>query len=135
MVRVSFICRPLPPPAYYSDTHIYILCFIQALIIFTSSPFIFPQNVRGSFIPQITALPTAAPITRAAKAPPRNVDIIDILSGKTRTPSLAAKPSPGLSASVNVFSVTVPKGEEKRAQIFLGRVKTVLESEPGRLVL
>ena len=92
-------------------------------------------GTRGSFMPQITALPTAAPITRAAKAPPRNVDIIDILSGKTRTPSLAAKPLPGPSASVNVFSVTVPKGDEKRAQIFLERVKTVLEGEPGRLVL
>jgi hypothetical protein len=92
-------------------------------------------GTRGSFIPQITALPTAAPIARAAKASPRSVDIMDILSGKTRTPSLAAKPLPGLSASVNVFSVTVPKGDKKRAQIFLGRVKTVLEGEPGRLVL
>jgi hypothetical protein len=36
---------------------------------------------------------------------------------------------------VNVFSVTVPKGEEGRARVFLDRVKLVLEEEPGRLVL
>jgi hypothetical protein len=29
----------------------------------------------------------------------------------------------------------VPKGDEKRAQLFLDRVKMVLEEEPGRLVL
>jgi hypothetical protein len=49
--------------------------------------------------------------------------------------SLQGKPLPGLSGEVNVFSVTVPKGEERRAQLFLDRVKTVLEEEPGRLVL
>ena len=36
---------------------------------------------------------------------------------------------------MNVFSVSVPKGDEKRAQIFLARVKSVLEAEPGRLVV
>jgi hypothetical protein len=40
-----------------------------------------------------------------------------------------------MSGEVNVFSVTVPKGDEKRAEVFLERVKSVLESEPGRLVL
>jgi hypothetical protein len=36
---------------------------------------------------------------------------------------------------LNVFSVTVPVGEEKRARTFLERVKTVLQIEPGKLVL
>jgi len=34
-----------------------------------------------------------------------------------------------------VFSINVPKGDEKRGQVFLERVKTVLEAEPGRLVV
>ena len=96
------------------------------------------NGTRGSFLPQITALPGASPVPSLAKTPSKRVDIIDILSSKT-TSSMssfaASKPSPGLSASINVFSVKVPKGDEKRANAFLQRVKTVLESEPGRLVL
>jgi pyruvate/2-oxoglutarate dehydrogenase complex dihydrolipoamide acyltransferase (E2) component len=94
-----------------------------------------PTSVRGNFLPQITALPSFAP--KAPKLPARNIDIIDILSGKTGSSlsSLSVRPPSGLSNSVNVFSVKVPKGDEKRAQIFLGRVKSVLEEEPGRLVL
>ncbi|PBP15637.1 pyruvate dehydrogenase protein x component [Diplocarpon rosae] len=94
-------------------------------------------GVRGTFLPQITALSSAAPQAKLAKRPARSSDIIDILSGKKRdTPSaLSGTPTPGLSNTVNVFSVTVPKGDEKRAQVFLDRVKTVLEAEPGRLVL
>jgi pyruvate/2-oxoglutarate dehydrogenase complex dihydrolipoamide acyltransferase (E2) component len=95
------------------------------------------SGVRGTFLPQITALSSTVPQAKLAKLPKKNVDIIDILSGKSRpvSSSLSGKPLPGLSGSVNVFSVTVPKGDEKRAQIFLDRVKTVLEEEPGRLVL
>jgi len=95
------------------------------------------NGVRGTFLPQITALSSAVPEAKLAKLPKKNVDIIDILSGKSRPVSsnLSGKPLPGLSGSVNVFSVTVPKGDEKRAQVFLDRVKSVLEEEPGRLVL
>ncbi|KAE9379368.1 hypothetical protein N431DRAFT_478406 [Stipitochalara longipes BDJ] len=92
-------------------------------------------GVRGTFLPQITALSGTVPL---AKLPPRkNVDIIDILTGKSRPvlKGLGGKPLPGLSGEVNVFSVTVPKGEQRRAQLFLDRVKMVLEEEPGRLVL
>ncbi|KAH7418119.1 pyruvate dehydrogenase protein-like protein x component [Cadophora sp. MPI-SDFR-AT-0126] len=94
------------------------------------------SGVRGTFLPQITALPSSAPPATFAKTPAQRSDIIDILSGKKAAPTrLGGKPLPGLSNTVNVFSLTVPKGEEKRAQIFLDRVKTVLEAEPGRLVL
>ena len=93
------------------------------------------NGVRGAFLPQITALPQAAPAAKPRKLAAKNVDIIDVLSGNTKPSKVASGPAPGLSASVNVFSVTVPKGDEKRAQIFLDRVKTVLEGEPGRLVL
>jgi hypothetical protein len=92
-------------------------------------------GVRGTFLPQITALSSAAPKARLPKA--KSIDIIDILSGnsKPKGSSLVGKPLPGMSGEVNVFSVTVPKGDEKRAEVFLERVKSVLESEPGRLVL
>lgn len=112
-------------------------------------------GVRGTFLPQITALPSAAPSVpiksakkldiidiltgptqSASSAMRKPVDIVDILSGTTQSASSAArKPVPGLSNSVNVFSVKVRKGDEKRAQLFLDRVKSVLEAEPGRLVL
>jgi hypothetical protein len=93
------------------------------------------QGARGNFNPQITALSSPNPAAKGAAT--RKSDIIDILSGNSKSvPSSSSKrPMPGLSGSVNVFSLKVPKGEEKRAQIFLERVKTVLEAEPGRLVL
>lgn len=91
------------------------------------------DGTRGTFLPQISALPSYAPSTPVA-SPSSNIDIIDILSGKA-TPTQSFKPKSGLSNSVNVFSLVVPKGDEKRAEVFLGRVKAVLESEPGRLVL
>lgn len=92
-------------------------------------------GVRGTFLPQITALSSAAPKAKLSKSKP--VDIIDILSGnsKPKASSIVGRPLPGMSGEVNVFSVTVPKGDEKRAEVFLERVKSVLESEPGRLVL
>ena len=102
-----------------------------------------PKTSRGCYIPQITALPSASaatpasrPTSTAKKAP----DIIDILTGKTSHRKPARAPTVGGAATastgaINVFSVTVPTGEERRARTFLERVKTVLQVEPGRLVL
>jgi len=92
------------------------------------------NGIRGSFLPQITALPELS-LSKPTKFT-KKVDIIDLLSSKG-FPSQAAraKPKPGVSASVNVFSLKVPKGDERTAKIFLERVKTVLEVEPGSLVL
>ncbi len=110
-----------------------------------------PKTSRGGYIPQITALPSTttsfAPAAPASRALPRKgtqgPDIIDILTGKA--PLKPTRKSAGLSpvgiaaspatGAMNVFSVTVPTGEEKRARTFLERVKTVLQVEPGRLVL
>lgn len=94
-----------------------------------------PSGVRGTFLPQITALSGTVPVAKLPKR--KEVDIIDILTGKSRPASkgLGGRPLPGLSGEVNVFSVRVPKGEERRARLFLDRVKMVLEEEPGRLVL
>ncbi|ETN40794.1 uncharacterized protein HMPREF1541_05074 [Cyphellophora europaea CBS 101466] len=105
-----------------------------------------PTTSTGSYLPQISALPPTS-FTRAA--PPRAVkkpDIIDILAGNTRPTNRRISSSATLSSplggsimttggAMNVFSVTVPVGEEKRARTFLERVKTVLQIEPGRLVL
>lgn len=108
-----------------------------------------PTTSRGAYLPQITALPSSsASFTRGPSTSPpsrttkKKADIIDILSS-----SRPIAPSRGISTSagggsisttggaINLFSVTVPVGEEKRARTFLERVKTVLQVEPGRLVL
>lgn len=101
------------------------------------------KTSRGGFIPQITALPPPSSTFRVPTGPPKKPDIIDILTGsqpRVSTPRVGLPP-PGImagsepGAANNVFSVSVPKGEEKRARIFLERVKTILQVEPGRLVI
>lgn len=90
---------------------------------------------RGHYVPQITGLPVAPVLTsqRAAK----KADIFDILAGKPSASKKAPKTLSAQSAMAaqNVFSVSAPKGDEKRAQEYLERMKRVLEAEPGRLVL
>ncbi len=98
------------------------------------------SGVRGNFMPQITALPSTAVtmMPRAPAAPSKQADIIDFLTSKktaSRQNGSLPSPLPGIAATTNIFSVTVPKGDEKRARVFLERVKSVLEEEPGRLVL
>jgi hypothetical protein len=90
-----------------------------------------PKVSRGSYIPQIGALQPA----RAA--PAKKADIFDILSSKPKSKPAAQKTAvlPGASTGPNVFSLQVPKAEERRALVFLERIKVVLENEPGRLVL
>ena len=98
---------------------------------------------KGHYIPQITALPSTPLSTRPG--PPREPDVYDILTGTASLPIAARKgipmPPPGIMAgsnlgdATNVFSVSAAKGEEKRARVFLERVKTILQVEPGRLIL
>lgn len=100
---------------------------------------------HGSFIPQMVALPTgpssaSIPISRV-----RQPDIIDeltlarpssrALSPKSNHPTQKLMTSPKGDTSVTVFRVSAKKGEEKRAKVFLERVKTILQVEPGTLVL
>ena len=100
------------------------------------------KTSRGKYMPQIIALP-AKPFTERA-GPQRQVDVYDILTGNAS--SMTTKkdlrdPPPGIMGglkpgdSTNVFSVSAAKGEETRARVFLERVKTILQVEPGRLVL
>ncbi|KAK2064491.1 biotin-requiring enzyme [Colletotrichum caudatum] len=99
-----------------------------------------PRGSRGRYLPQISALPQASllsPRRAATRSSPS--DIIDILAAPAKKVA-APKPSvprqaPGISSAGNLFTLTVPKGDEKRAKVFLERVKLILEEEPGRLVL
>jgi hypothetical protein len=93
---------------------------------------------RGSFVPQVMALPPAT--VSSTRAPVfRKPDILDILVAKKTSARASKAPAVGGAEGVvgplNVFSVSVPKGDEKRGRVFLERVKSVLEVEPGRLVV
>lgn len=93
---------------------------------------------QGNFFPQITALPpTNVSAQRSAAQAPKKSDILDILAGKKPSPAKRSTVSgaTGVVGPLNVFSISVPKGDEKRGQVFLERVKAVLEVEPGRLVV
>ena len=98
------------------------------------------KTSRGDFVLQVTALPTAT-VFRAPLRPLKKHDIIDILTGNpTRASKPMAKPPPvntmtGSAPATNVFSVVAVKGEEQRARVFLERVKTILQVEPGSLVI
>lgn len=89
---------------------------------------------KGAYFPQITGI-SPAPIFAAR--PAKKTDIIDILSAPKAKPA-ASRPAvvpAGISAGENIFSVFAKPGEEGRASEYLGRMKVVLENEPGRLVL
>jgi hypothetical protein len=93
---------------------------------------------RGHFVPSVTALPPAT--VSSTRAPVfRKPDVLDILTARKSTARASKVPTVGAAEGVvgplNVFSVHVPKGDEKRGRVFLERVKSVLEVEPGRLVV
>lgn len=89
---------------------------------------------RGDYIPELNAF--EAPEARREPQPVQE-DIIDFLSAKAHkkavSPSATPADAPGTAS--NVFSLTVPAGEELRAKAFLERIKTLLQVEPARLVL
>lgn len=93
-----------------------------------------PKGSRGHYLPQISALPPPPTYSQRALGS-KPADIYDILAGPSKkAPAKTTRPS-GLSTGINMFALTVPKEEERRAKAFLERVKTTLENEPGRLVL
>ncbi|KAM7189271.1 pyruvate dehydrogenase complex protein X component, mitochondrial [Rhypophila sp. PSN 637] len=91
---------------------------------------------RGQYLPQIAAF---EPASFAARKPAgRKSDIIDLLAAGPSRPVQKPKQAviPGISASgPNLLSLHVPKAEERRAKVFLERLKLVLERDPGRLVI
>jgi hypothetical protein len=91
---------------------------------------------RGQFVPQVTSLPPAT--MSSLRAPVfRKPDVLDILTARKSAgrKAPAAGGAEDIIGPLNVFSVSVPKGDEKRGRVFLERVKSVLEVEPGRLVV
>lgn len=89
---------------------------------------------RGDYIPELNAFEAAETVRQPE---PVQEDIIDFLSAKSHKKTASAAPAvdgpPGTAS--NVFSLTVPAGEEVRAKAFLERIKTLLQIEPARLVL
>lgn len=85
---------------------------------------------RGDYIPELNEVD--APVARAQ---PVQEDLIDFLAGKVSKKASSRVVSPVEEPAANVFSLTVPVSEEKRAKAFLDRVETLLTIEPGRLVI
>ncbi|KAF6834281.1 pyruvate dehydrogenase e2 component (dihydrolipoamide acetyltransferase) [Colletotrichum musicola] len=97
-----------------------------------------PRGTRGSYLPQISAIPEPSFTAPRAASPRRGADIIDILAAPARKAAPKPRSAPAaasISAGSNLFTLTVPKGDEKRAKVFLERVKIILEEEPARLVV
>lgn len=93
-----------------------------------------PTTSRGTFFPFVNSSYEA----EIAPVKTESLDIIDILSGKKPAKQSYAAPVASATSSagaVNVFSVLADKGEERRAQIFLEKMNSLLQVEPGRLVL
>ncbi|KAJ5801268.1 uncharacterized protein N7518_003336 [Penicillium psychrosexuale] len=91
-----------------------------------------PVNTsRGDYVPDLNAFD--APKTVRSK--PVTEDLIDFLSAKPSKKSAPAASGESAGVASNVFSLTVPAGEEVRAKAFLERIKTLLSVEPARLVL
>jgi hypothetical protein len=84
----------------------------------------------GAFVPAINS---AAPLPSI----PQSVDIFDeLLSSTPARPSPVLQVQPAIShGAVNDFSVLTSSVDRQRATVFLQRMKSVLEVEPGRLVL
>lgn len=107
-----------------------------------------PRPRNGAFVPILESIAPShsAPATHARSTQPPAVaasrDLFDdILGGPTQrdhpaapttwTKDAASDPS----SAESVFSVIAPRGEGRRAEAFLSQIKTVLETEPGSLVL
>ena len=92
------------------------------------------ETSRGVYVPELNAVEVESSVETVK---PVQEDIIDFLSAKKSAAKKAVSLSEELDvgSAPNVFSLTVPVGEEKRARTFLERVKMLLQVEPGRLVL
>ncbi|PKY05982.1 putative pyruvate dehydrogenase complex component Pdx1 [Aspergillus campestris IBT 28561] len=85
---------------------------------------------RGDYIPELNAFD--GPIQSAPRV---QDDLIDLLSGQSKKRTATRVAAAPEEPATNVFSLTVPLSDKKRAQTFLDRVQALLTVEPGRLVL
>ena len=103
------------------------------------------KTSNGSFTPQMVALPISPSPSTVPSSRITRPDIIDELTSarlssrapfqKSSHPTPKLTTSPKGDASMTVLRVSAKRGEEKRAKVFLERVKTLLQVEPGTLVL
>lgn len=92
------------------------------------------RTSAGTFAPSFSPL-HKSPALEVGKS---DVDIFDELLGgaATTVARKVAAPAQGIVAGgENVITLTVPPAEEQRARVFLGRLKNLLESTPGELVV
>lgn len=94
-----------------------------------------PTVSSGNFLPLINR--TSTPVGPVFS---QSVDLFDEIiapasSLSKRRAIIPHSVSGAHAGSINDFSVTVPAADKKRALVFLQRMKSVLEVEPGRLVL
>ena len=92
------------------------------------------KTSRGSFVPQITALPAHQSPMRHD---PKKEDILDFLC----KPSSISKASNFSNSTVTTwdgsniaFSVETRKVDEWRAKVFLERLKAIIQKDPGQLI-
>jgi len=88
-----------------------------------------PAGLKGSRGHYLASLAAKSSPARASSSG----DIIDLLAGPRARKS--TPPPVPVALGPLVLEVVVPKEEEKRARVFLERVKRVLETEPARLLL
>jgi hypothetical protein len=96
-----------------------------------------PHFTDGRYVPSIEPIMDSSAAQPAAPRKSAKVDIIDILAGTAKKVPRAVPVAPQAVGEMTrgMFNLTVPKGEEKRGQEFLVRVKTVLETKPSSLIL
>jgi hypothetical protein len=95
---------------------------------------------NGSFNPQIVALPDPSLRMSSSPRPAKNKadafdEIIGTTKNRTAVPAVRGPGALGAVGAERMFRLSVGKEDERRAKVFLERVKSVLEAEPGRLVL
>ncbi|EGY14924.1 pyruvate dehydrogenase protein X component [Verticillium dahliae VdLs.17] len=93
------------------------------------------QDTLGVFMPVSTFIARAADKKNEVLAGGRGV-VRTKVPPKPAAAAAAAAAREGVNTSGrNLFTLVVPRGDEKRAAVFLERIKVILENEPGRLVL
>ena len=98
------------------------------------------KTMRGHYAPQVVPIVGASSLKIQA-APAQ--DLFDVLTGITthrikKEPSrapLKLREDSGFDDSAKLLRVSAMKQDEKTARVFLERMKTILQIEPGRLIL
>lgn len=94
------------------------------------------KHSHGSFNPQVIALPTfSGPAKPSHK---ECLNIIDVLTGTRAKSQILPSPRPRVPSEavpLSSFSLVVSQTDKIRGRVFLERMKTILQVDPGKLVL